>query len=133
MHRPPSWNVLMSRRILAQVTAPAAGIGLLLFAACLTSAWYINNLQTNLADVLKQNVASSRASQKLEVTARQLRFHCFLYLARPNPQTMDEIVKDEKTFEYWLAEASKSCQGSAEEGLIGRIQEGYDQYRQHFD
>lgn len=64
----------MSRRILAQVTAPAASIGLLLFAACLTSAWYINNLQTNLAAVLQHNVASSKAAQALKVTARKLPF-----------------------------------------------------------
>jgi two-component system, NtrC family, sensor histidine kinase HydH len=123
----------MSRRILAQVTAPAAGIGLLLFAACLTSAWYINNLQTNLAHVLQQNVASSKAAQKLEVTARKLRFHCFLYLIRPNAQTKDEIQTDETEFERSLQQASDCCQGSVEEMLIGRIRQGYDLYREHFD
>src|SRR5690242_1445545 len=91
---------LMSRRILAQVTAPAAGIGLLLFAACVTSAWYINNLQTNLVTVLQQNVASAKASQQLEVTARKLRFQCFVYLVRPDPQVMSEVVKLEGEFEH---------------------------------
>src|SRR5437764_2292160 len=123
----------MSRRILAQVTAPAAGIGLLLFAACLTSAWYINNLQTNLDAVLQQNVTSAKASQKLEVAARLLRFHCFLYLIRPNPQTMQNILDDERDFEQWLRKASQASQGAADEEIIARIKEGYDQYRQHFD
>jgi signal transduction histidine kinase len=123
----------MSRRILAQVTAPAAVIGVLLFAACLTSAWYINNLQTNLATVLQQNVASSKASQKLEVTARQLRFDCFLYLIRPNPQTMADIVEDERIFEEWLQKAGESCKSDTEVDLIARIKEGYLQYRQHFE
>jgi two-component system, NtrC family, sensor histidine kinase HydH len=123
----------MSRRILAQVTAPAAGIGLLLFLACLTSAWYINNLQTNLSQVLKQNVDSAKASQQMEVTARKLRFNCFLYLIRPNPQTMDEIKRDEKDFEQWLKKAAATCQGSAEEALIDSIRQGYEQYRDQFD
>lgn len=123
----------MSRRILAQVTAPAAFIGLLLFVACLTSAWYINNLQTNLANVLKQNVASAKASQKLEVVARQLRFHCFLYLAWPNAQAWEDVLIDENNFENRLQEASATCQGPEEEVLIQRIKEGFEQYRQHFD
>ncbi len=123
----------MSRRILAQVTAPAAFIGLLLFVACLTSAWYINNLQTNLANALQQNVASSQISRQLEVTARQLRFNCFLYLVRANPQTLEEVNKDEATFEHWLHKASKSSQGSVDEKLIADIKQAYSEYRQHFD
>src|SRR5436305_11643871 len=100
----------MSRRILAQVTAPAAAIGLLLFAACLTSAWYINKVQTNLADVLAQNVASGKAAQMLEGTARALRFHCFLYLIRPDGATAAHIADDERHFEDWLRRAAKAAQ-----------------------
>ncbi len=123
----------MSRRILAQVTAPAAAIGLLLFAACLTSAWYINSLQTNLADVLRQDVVSAKAAQRLEGTARQLRFHCFLYRMQPDPQTARLIEEDEKTFEQSLREAAAVGQGPTEEELIGRIRAGYDAYRRQFD
>jgi signal transduction histidine kinase len=123
----------MSRRILAQVTAPAAAIGLLLFAACLTSAWYINNLQTNLADVLRQNVASSQAAHQLEATARQLRFHCFLYLVRPDPENADRVERDERRFEQYLEVAGETAYSPTEQALLGRIREGYERYRRQFD
>jgi two-component system sensor histidine kinase HydH len=123
----------MSRRILAQVTAPAAGIGLLLFAACITSAWYINSLQTNLADVLQQNVAASKTSERLEVTARQIRFDCFLYLVRPNPLTRDKISQDEARFDQLLQEAGDSSQGAVDDELIADIRQAYKEYREHFE
>ena len=68
----------MSRKILIQVSAPAVVIGMLLFAACLVSAWYINRLQSNMANILADNVNRLRAAQQLEIPMRRLRFHCFL-------------------------------------------------------
>ena len=60
----------MSRRIMIQVTAPAVVIGLLLCVTCLVSAWYINRLQQNLANVHSQNVASLEAALELERMGR---------------------------------------------------------------
>jgi hypothetical protein len=62
----------VNQRLLLRVTAPAILVGLLLLAACVAGVWYINRLQTSLADVLNENVISSQAAQELEIRVRQL-------------------------------------------------------------
>src|SRR5258708_1019372 len=69
----------MNRKLLLRFTIPSVIIGLFLFAACLVSIRYIHRLQTNLADILNQNVASLQAVQELEIQVRQLRFHTVLH------------------------------------------------------
>src|SRR5229473_1667246 len=70
----------MNRKLLVRFTIPSLVIGLSFFAACLISIRYIHRLQTNLADVLAENVVSLEAAQELEIGVRQLRFHNLLYL-----------------------------------------------------
>jgi len=120
----------MNRRILIQVTAPAVVIGVILFAACLVSAWYINRLQTNMSTILSQNVASLRAAQQLEISLRQLRFHCFLHLIDPDEALLEEIRLDDQTFEEWLARAREAAHTPEEGVLIRSIEEGYDRYHE---
>ncbi len=137
----------MNRRILVQVTAPALLIGLLLFAACLVSAWYINRLQANMARLVSQDVSSLRAAQELEIHLRQLRFHCFVYLLDPRPDLLGRIDQDQHDFEACLGDA-KSCLDSARRATgrpedrtyvgafaadLKAIEEGYARYRHEFD
>lgn len=118
----------MNRRILLQITLPAAAIGMLLFGACLVSAWYINRLQTDLASILSENVTSLEAAQELEIRVRQLRFHSFLYLIDPTPTRRQPIEQDHKQFENALRLARVSVNTDAEQLCIHRIEEGYHQY-----
>jgi signal transduction histidine kinase len=122
----------MNRRILIQVATPAVLIGLLLCGACLVCAWYVNRLQTGLADILARNVASMQAAQELEISARQLRFHCFLYLIDPDPTLLGDIQDDHQTFEQWLSRAERTAHTSSEHAQIKAIREGYDRYRAEF-
>src|SRR4051794_30842627 len=98
-----------NRRILIQVATPAVLIGLLLCGVCLVSAWYVNRLQGSLADILAQNVSSMQAAQQLEISARQLRFHCFRYLIDPDDGLLRDIRSDQEAFEEWLARADQSA------------------------
>ena len=81
----------MNPKILLRVTAPAVVIGLLLFAACLVSVFYVTRLQANMTDILSRNVASLQAAQELEIRVRQLRFHNLLYLMEPDPAELQSI------------------------------------------
>lgn len=127
----------MSRRILAQVTAPAAFIGVVLFAACLVTAWHVNNLQNNLSNILQQNVASTQAAQQLEITVRQLRHYCTLFLIAPNKDLQKEIyphiIENEKTFAHWLKLAVATANTPTEKELVENIKEGYSRYREQFE
>lgn len=122
-------GLAMNRRILIQVSAPAVLLGLLLFAACLLSAWYANRLQAGLNEILNSNIASLEASQQLEVNLHQLRFHSFLYLVDPDPELLGKIHEDESLFEDWLHRAAAVGQSEEEEQAIVAIGQAYDDYK----
>jgi signal transduction histidine kinase len=118
----------MNRKILLQVTAPAVVIGLLLFGTCLASAWYINRLQSNMARILADNVASLQAAQELEISVRQLRFHGFLYLIDQRPERLGRIEEDHRNFERALLSARQASDRPEERMCVQEIETGYRQY-----
>jgi signal transduction histidine kinase len=123
----------MNRNILIQVTAPAVLVGLTLTGACLLSAWYVNRLQANLNDILAQNVASAQAAQQLEIRARQLRFHGFLFLIDPDPTMLQKIQDDQQALEEGLGRAEKAVQTPEERAQVQAIRAGYGRYRSEFE
>jgi len=122
-------------------------IGLLLSAACLGSAWYINRLQASQAYILSNNVTSLRAAQGLEISLRQLRFYCFTYLVAPDeppdpgqpeekptgPTLKEKIARAEKDFEAWLQHARDTANTPEEWEQIHKIENGYRLYQKAFD
>jgi signal transduction histidine kinase len=122
----------MNRRILIQVATPAVLVGLLLCVACLLSAWHVNRLQGSLTNIMAKKVSSMQVAQELESRARQLRFHCFLYLIDPDAALLREIQADQKTFEAWLDRAEKAAATSAERTQVEAIRQGYIRYRTEF-
>ncbi len=119
----------MNRRILLQATAPPVVIGLLLFATCLLSAWYINRLQTNRLNILSQHVSSLSAARQLEIHLRQLRFHSFLFLTAPTPDLQATLRADEQAIEKALEDLRQSAFVPHEWDYIRAIEDGYQRYR----
>jgi signal transduction histidine kinase len=118
----------MNRNILIKTTTPALFIGLLLFSSCLVSAWYIGRLQSNMAQILSDNVTSLEAAQALEIKLRQLRFHSFVYLIDPTPEHFEPVKEDHLGFESALREASLSAKTAEEQALVHEIRTGYEKY-----
>jgi signal transduction histidine kinase len=123
----------MNHRILIQVTTPAVAIGLLLFGACLASAWYVSRLQSNLASVLTAHVSSQKAAQELEIRVRQLRYHSFLYLLDPTPDRRKRITEDHDAFAAAVRLAQESARTQEQLDCIARIEKGYQQYDSALD
>jgi signal transduction histidine kinase len=121
-------EVAMNRSILIQVTAPAVVIGLLLLGVCLASAAYINRLQKNLIQVLSGNVRSLEAAQELEIRVRQLRFHSYRYLLKPQPSLRKEIDNDHRHLQDALATARETANSPEERSCVRRIEQGYRKY-----
>lgn len=119
----------MNRRILFQFSAPTAIIGLLLFSACLGSAWSINRLQHNLTSILAENVTSLEAAQSLEISLRQLRFHSFMYVIDPKPARQALIDEDMEGFENAFRDAQEHAVAGKEMELVEEIGAGYARYR----
>ena len=120
----------LNSKILLRVTAPTVVIGALLFGACLISVGYISQLQTNLTNILSQNVASLQAAQELEIRVRQLRHHNLLYLMAPNPDDLNDIDTDQQHFTEALDVARKASNTDEERRWVRAIADGYKQYQQ---
>jgi signal transduction histidine kinase len=123
----------MSRKILIQVAMPAVAIGLILFGACLASAWYVSRLQRNLAHILTENVRNQEAAEELEIQVRRLRFHSFLYLMDPSPQRVSRIRADHELIEQALQVVRNSANTAEEQAKIQEIERGYRQYQSEID
>ncbi len=119
----------MNRRILLQVAGPAVGVGLLLLAVCLVSAWQINRLQANMTHLLQRDVADLEAAQELEIQLRRLRFYSFIYLLDPVPARQEPIDNSERAFESALERAQTAAAGDDDRALLQKIEDGYRSYR----
>jgi two-component system sensor histidine kinase HydH len=123
----------VNRRLLLRIATPAVGLGALLLGACLVIAWQINRLEQNLTSIVSQNVRSLEAAQELEISVRQLRNHCFLYLIEPTPARLAPIQEDNSHFEQALEVAQKAAHSPEERKLLVAIQTGYRQYREELE
>src|SRR5262249_17969643 len=103
--------------------------GLVMLAICAFGVRAINQLQSNLANILNQNVASLRAAQDLEIKLRQLRFHFLAHVGDPTEERAELIKADHKGFEQALDQARTAAATSEERKLIDRIAKGYPDYR----
>src|SRR5262249_41369052 len=112
-------------------------IGLALLGTCLVSAWIVNRLQTNMAQILSQNVTSLEAAQELEVNVRRLRFQCFRYLADPERARLDaalaEVASTNEEFRRALTRAKESAHTAEELRYLEQAEAGYREYRREFD
>jgi two-component system, NtrC family, sensor histidine kinase HydH len=128
----------MKRKLLLRITVPSVVFGAFLFAACLLSIRYIHRLQTNLAEILKENVASMQAVQELEIQVRQLRFHTFLHLLNPQPERLRRIEEAQTNFEAALEKvreisATDEDTTNEESSLLRTIEDTYQKYKKEQD
>jgi two-component system sensor histidine kinase HydH len=123
----------VNRKILLQVAGPTVGVGLLLLAVCLVSAWQINRLQANMAHLLTRNVASLAAAQELEIQLRRLRFYSFIYLLDPVPERLGPIEDAQGKFKDALDQARTAAATDEDRALLQQIEDGYNAYRDEME
>jgi two-component system, NtrC family, sensor histidine kinase HydH len=119
----------MNRKFILRFTIPSLVIGLAFFVACLVSIRYIHRLQTNLTNVLSENVASLQAAQELEIRVRQLRFHTLLYLLDPKDEKLGPVEEDQSFFEQSLEVARHVSLTDDEKVQIQAIEQSYKAYK----
>jgi signal transduction histidine kinase len=120
----------MNRKIFLQVTAPALLTGLLLVTTCVLGAWSIHRLQSNLSSILSENVASLQAALDLENQMRQLRYHSFLYLLKPNADGQRQIESDANLLQEAMVRARNAATTDEQREYLRQIEEGFGHYQQ---
>jgi two-component system, NtrC family, sensor histidine kinase HydH len=129
----------MKRKLLFRITIPSVAFGVLLFAACLLSIRYIHRLQSNLAEILRENVQRMQAVQELVIQVRQLRYYTFLHLLQPEQkERLDRIADAQKKFEEALNKVRDISTTDAnttdeEKSLLRTIEDAYQIYKKDQD
>src|SRR5262249_48312986 len=83
-----------------------------------------------MAEAVSRDVAGLQAAQELEIRVRQLRFHCFLYLADPRPDRLQPVAADEQHFVEALAKVGSTADTPEERACVAAITGGFQQYRE---
>jgi signal transduction histidine kinase len=118
----------MKHFLLGRFSVPLLIFGGLVALACLTSTWYINRLQSDLARTVRQDAAGMEAANELQVRLRQLRTHSLLLAADPSASRRRQVSDDRQQVTAALADARLECQDTDDHGLLNVIERGYHQY-----
>jgi signal transduction histidine kinase len=108
-------------------SAPFVILGGLLAIACLTSMWYINRLQADLATAVRHDAVRLEIAQELQIRLRQLRFHSLMAAADPSPSRRKLRDDDREQVRASLADARRESTESDHQ-LLKTIELGYRDY-----
>jgi signal transduction histidine kinase len=123
----------MKRNLLWRVTAPAVAVGLVLLIAALICVGYINRLQSQLAELLRDDVPSLEAAQSLELAARRVKLANIVYLMDPKPSRLEPIKNNEALFDRAIALARQSISTEEEGKYVEAIAEEYSKLKSELD
>jgi signal transduction histidine kinase len=118
----------MRQFLFGRHSGPLVALGALLAVACLASTWYINRLQSDLAETVRHDAARMEAASELQVWLRQLRFHSLMYAADPTPTRRWQVAEDRRLVAAALADARRESHSPEDLELLDTIDRGYREY-----
>ncbi|OWK43447.1 ATP-binding protein [Fimbriiglobus ruber] len=121
--------MVLKRRVMLQVTAPALLVALTMLATSLLGIRSINHLQAGRDKIVSEHVKRLDAAQDLETYLRFMRFHSLVYIMDMSPERWGKLEKDQNDFEATLALLRSSAGTAEEQEIIRAIEAGYVQYR----
>ncbi len=107
---------------------PMVVIGGFLALACLTSTWYINRLQADMAKAIRHDAAGREAVQELQIQLRQLRFHSLMAVADPSSHRRKRVEDDRAQVEAALRVARLECDAEGDPQLLKVLENDYRDY-----
>jgi signal transduction histidine kinase len=121
---------VLLRPIALKLLAPTGLVSLALVAACIFSAVYLNLQSVHLSKELAENVASTRAAQRLETTTNELiRLLHERNGSRAEPEWSSHMEELIGNAEEYLTEARELANLEQEEELVPRIFRGFNEFR----
>jgi two-component system sensor histidine kinase HydH len=103
-------------------------LGGLLAIACLASTWYINRLQSDMAQAVRHDVARMEAAEDLQILLRQLRLHLLVEKAGPTKKRQEEVEIDRRKLLTALAIVQSESESEDDVQLFATIDKGYRDY-----
>jgi signal transduction histidine kinase len=115
------------------MTAPLAAVSFLLLLLGTVTAWYVQRLQKNAADILALNVSSIRAAEELEIGVREIRTRINQYLLTGDRKHLAAVPVQRQQTDRWLREAVRLATTEREQELMTALQHAYQRFLAEFD
>ncbi len=119
----------MKHILFGRYSVPLVALGGLVAMACLGSTWYINRLQTDLAQTVRRDAAGTEAAVELQVQLRHLRVHSLVLAADPSPPRRGVVAADLDRIGAALAAVRATARDVEDARLADRIVEDFTRYR----
>jgi signal transduction histidine kinase len=116
------------KEVFGRYSWPLVSLGGLLAVACLTSTWYINHLQSDLARTVRHDAARQAAAAELQIRLRQLRFHSMMFAADPSEERRKIVNEDRRLVNVALTNAWREHQSDDDRRALEAIKQGYRNY-----
>jgi two-component system, NtrC family, sensor histidine kinase HydH len=123
----------MKHILFGRYSVPLIALGGLVAMACLGSTWYLNRLQTDLAQTVRQDAAGTEAAVELQVQLRHLRVHSLVLAADPSPPRREVVSADLARIDAALAAVQATANDPEDVRLASQIVEDYARYRRNLD
>lgn len=119
----------MNHILFGRYSIPLVALGGLVAMACLGSIWYINRLQADLAQTVRQDAAGMEAAVELQVQLRHLRVHSLVFAADPSPTRRAIADADLGRIDAAIADVRATATDPDDAKLVNEIAEDYLCYR----
>jgi signal transduction histidine kinase len=108
--------------------APTVVVSGLLIATCLAGALYINSRHVDISQVFAENVASTLAAQRLEMTVKELVQHLKDEHGSPKEDRRGVLEERTRRAREQLQRASALANLEREQELVNQISKGLDEF-----
>jgi two-component system, NtrC family, sensor histidine kinase HydH len=121
----------MTLRLINRYSVPLIALGTLVAIVCLAGSWYINRLQTSLAQTVHLDAAGMAAAVDLQLQLRHLRVHSLTLVADDTAERRAIVKHDLANVDRALQAVRDTARAPDDEALASRIEHDYALYKQN--
>jgi len=124
----------MRTYMMAQLTAPVAGLSVLLLGLAVVAAWYVQDMQARASGPIANSVASVTAAQEFEIVIREVADVLYRAIIHLQDRELEErLPRLRRRADEALAHAEEAARSDTEQQLILRVREGYQHFFAEYD
>jgi len=124
----------MRTYMMAQLTAPVAGLSVLLLGLAVVAAWYVQDMQARASGPIASSVASVTAAQEFEIVIREVTDILYRAIIHLQDRELEERLPWlRRRADEALAHAEEAARTDTEQQLIVRVREGYQHFFAEYD
>jgi two-component system sensor histidine kinase HydH len=121
----------MRQLLFNRYSGPLIGLGTLVAIVCLAGSWYINRLQSSLAQTVHLDAAGMAAAVDLQLQLRHLRVHSLILVADDTAERRAIVKRDLENVDRALQTVRDTAKAPEDELLARRIDRDYLIYKQN--